>query len=76
MFPNDFSNMTLLKAAPEKRRKEISLKVRKKGHLRINRGSTAEVTVAQQLNQDARKKSAVYLFFLDLLVLLGQAKRT
>jgi hypothetical protein len=45
--------------------------------LRISyQGSTVEVTVVQKLNQGQRKKSAVYLFFLDFLVLLGQAKRT
>jgi hypothetical protein len=39
-------------------------------------GSPVEATVALQLNQGERKKSDVYLFFLDFLVLLGQAKRT
>jgi len=34
-------------------------------------GSTAEVTVEQQPNQNERKKSAVYLFFLDFSLLLS-----
>ena len=39
-----------------------------------HQGLNAEATVALQLNQGERKKSDVYLFFLDFLVLLGQAK--
>ncbi len=31
----------------------------------INPSLNAEVTVVQKLNQGVRKKSAVYLFFLD-----------
>jgi hypothetical protein len=42
----------------------------------INQGSTVEVTGAQQPNQGERKKSAVYLFFLDFLVLFYQEKST
>jgi len=45
-------------------------------------GSTVEVTVAQQLHQSERKKSAVYpclagrqVFFLDFLVLFYQEKK-
>ena len=38
--------------------------------------SEVEVTVAQKLNQGERKKSAVYLFFLDFLVLFYQEKST
>jgi len=43
---------------------------------RVSSKSTVEVTVVPTPNQGERKKSAVYLFFLDFLVLLGQAKRT
>jgi hypothetical protein len=39
-----------------------------------HQGSTVEVTVVQGLNQGERKKSAVYLFFLDFLVLFYQEK--
>jgi len=44
---------------------------------RINRQDlTVEVTVAPQLNQGKRKKSVVYLFFLDFFVLFYQEKST
>ncbi|MBG9378193.1 hypothetical protein I5907_18285 [Panacibacter sp. DH6] len=43
---------------------------------RADATTTAEATVAQKLNQGERKKSAVYLFFPDFLVLLRQGKRT
>ena len=36
----------------------------------------AEVTVVRKPNQGERKKSAVYLFFLDFLVLFYQEKST
>jgi hypothetical protein len=39
-----------------------------------HQGSTVEVTAVPQLNQGKRKKSAVYLFFLDFLVLFYQEK--
>ncbi len=42
----------------------------------INPSLNAEVTVVQKLNQGIRKKSAVYLFFLDFLVLFYQEKST
>ena len=41
-----------------------------------HQGSNAEVTVVRKLNQGIRKKSAVYLFFLDFLVLFYQEKST
>jgi len=40
----------------------------------INPSLNAEVTVVQKLNQGIRKKSAVYLFFLDFLVLFIKKK--
>ena len=43
---------------------------------RVDAITTAQATVAQKLDQGERKKSAVYLFFLDFLVLLRQGKRT
>jgi len=36
-----------------------------------HQSSLAEVTVVQKLNQGERKKSGVYLFFLDFSLLLS-----
>jgi len=41
-----------------------------------DQGSSAEESALQKLNQGIRKKSAVYLFFLDFLVLFYQEKST
>jgi len=41
-----------------------------------HQGSSAGVTVVQELNQGERKKRAVCLFFLDFLVLFYQEKST
>ena len=41
-----------------------------------NQGSTDEKAIVQKSNQGEWKKSAVYLFFLDFLVLFYQEKST
>lgn len=41
-----------------------------------HQGATVDAIVVLQLNQGGCKKSAVYLFLLDFLVLLHQDKRT